>query len=98
MQTDLMKRVAHIHHALMANSHVSMADAFRNHKFVTESMTAKITQHPMKRTNAVHRIQLAQQIILNVKKQISASNRTGSVMETTIVATIQVRIYFSRNC
>lgn len=76
-QMDPMKKVAHIHHVLTVNSHVSMADAFHNHKFVTVSTIAKITQHQMKHTNAVRRTLHVRQIISNARKLISVLNHIG---------------------
>lgn len=87
-----MKKAVHIHHVLMANSHVSTADVFHNHKFVMELMTVRIMQHPMKLTNDAHKTPLARQIISNVRKLTSVSNHIGFVMEIMTVVTIQVRI------
>lgn len=75
-----MKKVAHIHHVSTVNSRASMADAFHNHKFVTELMTVRITLLQMKHTNAVHRTRPAQQITLNARKLTSVSSHIGFVM------------------
>lgn len=75
-----MKKAAHTHRASMANSLVSMADAFHNLKFAMVSTTVKIMPHQMKPTNVVRKTQPVQPITSNAKKPTFVLNLTGFAM------------------